>query len=49
MATAAKRNGGRVIVAVARIVAPAGSRLLLPAAAVDAIVFDPLLEQCIGA
>ena len=50
VATAVKRRGGVVIVAVGMVAHPAhAGQLLLPAALVSYIVVDPELEQVIGA
>ena len=50
VATAVKRRGGVVIVAVGMVAQPAhAGQLLLPAALVSYIVVDPELEQVIGA
>ena len=50
VATAVKRRGGVVVVAVGRVADPAhAGRLILPAALVSFLVVDPELEQVIGA
>jgi propionate CoA-transferase len=48
IARAAKRNGGRVIANVGRLVEPGSDRIFLPAAMVDAVVYHPDTEQTAG-
>jgi propionate CoA-transferase len=47
-ATAARANGGKVIVSVARIIPGDGSQIAIPADKVDAIVINPRNEQVGG-
>lgn len=47
-ATAARRNGGRVIVAVAQIIRKDKTRIAIPAEMIDAIVVNPRNEQIGG-
>lgn len=48
IATAAKRNGGRVIANVGMLVEPGYDRVFLPARMVDAVVYYPDTEQTAG-